>query len=357
MSVTLLDIGSHGTATYYQGPDSVGPESWRIGSISSREMTFTLDFEGQTYTLWMQGQFQENQIPEGALTLADLPDPAPSDLFSGVGIDGVFAISVDPSIGYDTLTHFMSPHSNLDYAYFLSGDDNYITDSGAVYSEAFYLYDGNDIFFQNHHLLQWPDNFYGGDGLDTVSLPSHRSNYQVQASDSVWDDLHSASNLPGFYITDATGNINTTGVNEVERIEFADGNVALDVGHGDNAGMAYRIYKAAFDRTPDEEGLGFWIYALDLGYSLEQVGNVVMTSPEFQQVYGINSSNRTFVDLLYQHVLHRAADEEGFNFWNSALNAGYSRGAVLAVYTECPETIALTADLIANGIQYQAWGA
>lgn len=143
----------------------------------------------------------------------------------------------------------------------------------------------------------------------------------------------------------------------VERLQFSDYNISLDFGRGENAGEAYRIYKAAFNRVPDVEGLGFWINALDQGYSLAQVGDSFTTTPEFQRVYGTNSSNYTFVNQLYQNVLSREADAEGFNFWNNALNAGYSRGAVLAVYTECPENIEQTAQLVAAGIQYKEWVA
>lgn len=193
--------------------------------------------------------------------------------------------------------------------------------------------------------MQGNDSINGGSGRDMAVYEGNFADYRVNQT------------AEGLYVV-TDNSLNRDGVDtlsEVERLQFADANVALDVGHGQNAGMAYRIYKAAFDRTPDREGLSFWINALDQGFSLEQVATTVMTSPEFGQVYGANSSNRTFVDLLYQHVLHRAADDEGFNFWNSALNAGYSRGAVLAVYTECPETIALTSELVASGIQYQAW--
>lgn len=193
--------------------------------------------------------------------------------------------------------------------------------------------------------MQGDDSINGGSGRDVAIYEGNFVDYSI------------SKGAQGQYIV-ADTNLGRDGIDslvDVERLQFANANVALDVEHGQNAGMAYRIYKAAFDRTPDQEGLGFWIHALDQGYSLEQVGNVVMTSPEFQNVYGANSSNYTFVNLLYQHVLHREADSEGFNFWNNALNAGYGRGAVLAVYTECPETIAQTAQLVASGIQYQAW--
>lgn len=204
---------------------------------------------------------------------------------------------------------------------------------------------GNDLIdgFAGNEVLQGRegnDTLSGGDGVDTAAYSGTQQEYQI--------------NVKTGTVTDTVANRDGTDtLIGVERLKFADGSVAFDDAKGESAGMAYRIYKAAFDRAPDAEGLGFWINALDHNYSLEQVADSVMTSPEFQTVYGENSSNLTFVDLLYQHVLHRNADTEGFNFWNKALNEGYSRGEVLAVYTECPETVALTAELIANGIHYK----
>lgn len=358
MAVTISDIGNGDVSTYYESGDGAGNASdWRITKISSYELNFVQEFQGVEYTLWLRGQFDTAKLPTDATTLEDLRGLSESVLYSGMGVQNMFALSFSTPITAQTLNEFTEPKSNLDYEHFFSGNDTYRTTAEASFdsSSSMFLYDGNDKLYQNHHVMKWNDNFYGGSGIDTLILPSLHSNYTIQASNYVWDSIHDVGNLPGHFVSDLTGNINTTQINEVERLQFADGNIALDSAKGENAGMAYRIYKAAFDRVPDAEGLGFWINALDQGYSLEQVATIVMTSPEFQQVYGVNSSNNVFVNLLYQHVLHRDADSDGLNFWNSALNAGYSRGAVLAVYTECPETIELTAELVASGIHYKEW--
>lgn len=205
---------------------------------------------------------------------------------------------------------------------------------------------GNDV---NNRLTggKGNDGLDGGEGRDTAFFSGTLGQYTVS--------------IPTNGVTRVTDGVaGRDGIDSlaaVERLHFSDCNMGLDTGRGENAGEAYRIYKAAFNRVPDVEGLGFWINALDQGYSLAQVGDSFTTTPEFQRVYGANSSNYTFVNQLYQHVLNRGADTEGFNFWNNALNAGYSRGAVLAVYTECPETIQQTAQLVAAGIQYKEWVA
>jgi len=47
----------------------------------------------------------------------------------------------------------------------------------------------------------------------------------------------------------------------IERIQFTDGTLALD--ESGNAGQAYRLYQAAFGRTPDTPGLSHNLNLLD----------------------------------------------------------------------------------------------
>ena len=133
--------------------------------------------------------------------------------------------------------------------------------------------------------------------------------------------------------------------------------VGLDTGKGEVSGEAYRIYKAAFDRTPDSGGLGFWIDALDSGADLVNVAQGFIDSPEFKAMYGENATDQHFVTLLYNHVLHRAPEGEGYQFWLNSLSVGATRAQVLKDFSESTENINQTAELIANGIQFEAWVA
>lgn len=146
-----------------------------------------------------------------------------------------------------------------------------------------------------------------------------------------------------------------TNLINVDRVEFTDGSVAFDTGLGQNAGEAYRIYKAAFDRPADAGGLGFWINKIDGGASLSSVAAGFIASAEFQQLYGANVSDRDFVTKLYNNVLDRNPDQAGFNFWLGALANGATREDILVNFSESKENIANVADLVANGIQYQEW--
>jgi hypothetical protein len=130
--------------------------------------------------------------------------------------------------------------------------------------------------------------------------------------------------------------------------------VALDV-HG-TAGEAYRLYQAAFDRTPDKAGLGYWIDAMDKGMTLTQAAAGFAGSAEFAHLYGANASDTQFVQALYQNVLHRAGDSAGADFWLHALGSSVTRADVLANFSESAENQAQVIGTIQNGIDYLHWG-
>lgn len=147
-------------------------------------------------------------------------------------------------------------------------------------------------------------------------------------------------------------------VSQIQRIMFSDRMaVGLDTAAGEYSGEAYRLYKAAFDRTPDQSGLGYWINALDKGAWLTSVANSFVSSAEFTAMYGPDCTNAHFVKLVYNHVLHRDPDAQGQAYWLEQLDLGLSRGNVLASFSESTENVVQVQPLILNGVQYQEWVA
>jgi hypothetical protein len=180
----------------------------------------------------------------------------------------------------------------------------------------------------------------GKDGMDTVVFGGQRSAYSLSSDGgklSVIDIAHGS----------------TTTLANVERLQFSDQNVALDI-HG-SAGEAYRLYQAAFNRAPDKVGLGFWINALDDGNSLQNVAHGFVDSAEFAGLYGANANDAQYVDALYANVLHRAPDATGYDFWMHAMQVA-PRDEVLVNFSESAENQAQVIGAIANGIGYTPWG-
>ena len=123
--------------------------------------------------------------------------------------------------------------------------------------------------------------------------------------------------------------------------------------------MLFRSYKAAFDRTPDTKGLGYWIAQMDQGMDVVEVAARFIDSPEFRQLYGSNVSNATFITNVYNNVLDRNPDDAGLTWWVNEMKTNPSKPwqKVLADFSESAENKANVATLIANGIEYQPWAA
>jgi hypothetical protein len=189
------------------------------------------------------------------------------------------------------------------------------------------------------------DTINGGTGVDIVVFQGRRSEYQLVSRPNT-----------GHVISDSTTSRDGTDVLiEVERVRFSDGIIALDI--KGIAGKAYRIYKAAFNRTPDGGGLGYWIVQMDKGMDVVEVAARFIDSPEFRSLYGTNPSNAEFLTKVYSNVLDRTPDEAGLAWWVNEMktNPAKSWQKVLADFSESTENQANVASLIANGIAYDPW--
>ncbi len=179
------------------------------------------------------------------------------------------------------------------------------------------------------------DSLDGAAGIDTVRYNCNRSNFTVTKTAAGWAVSSQAEGL------DTLSNI--------ERLRFNDETLALDV--SGNAGQAYRLYQAAFNRTPDNDGLKYWIGQLDAGMALQEVAARFISSDEFRRLYGTSPSNADFLTRLYNNVLHRAPDATGYAWWLEQLNTGvHTRTTALMGFSESPENQAGVLNAIINGI-------
>lgn len=197
---------------------------------------------------------------------------------------------------------------------------------------------GADTLIGNSHanVLQGGagnDTIHGGGGTDTAVFSGTSSGYSIQRSGST--------------IT-VSGGDGVDTLSGVERLSFADKMLAFDL--SGTAGQAYRLYQAAFDRTPDASGLGFQVRALDAS-TLNAVAANFLASPEFSRTYG-SLDNRAFVNKLYENVLDRPGEDSGVSYHMAALAGGMDRAQLLINFSESPENQAAVLGAIQNGISY-----
>ena len=113
----------------------------------------------------------------------------------------------------------------------------------------------------------------------------------------------------------------------------------------DDAKM-FRLYNASFKRFPDPEGLKYWIDRYNSGVNIRDIACNFLISFEFQQRYGTNVSDATYVNNLYQNVLGRLPDSSGLNYWLGQLNSGAeTRYEVLLGFAESAENKALFTEM------------
>ena len=238
---------------------------------------------------------------------------------------------VDTKVGFAAPTNDLSvgtPHTLV----WLTGDYENII--GSSFAD---VIDGN-LF--NNTIKAGPgnDTIDGGAGIDSAVYAGKRSSYTFTKGASTYN------------ASDKTGAGGTDTLTNVERIQFSDMTVALDI--SGIAGQAYRVYQAAFNRTPDNGGLKYWIGLMDGGYTLAGVASGFIASAEFKTLYGSNPTNELFVSKLYDNVLHITPDEGGYNYWVELLNTKKIDAiSTLINFSESPENQAGVIGVIQNGIE------
>jgi hypothetical protein len=211
-----------------------------------------------------------------------------------------------------------------------AGDD--VVESGA--GDRMWLGAGNDTLVYDHP----SGTVDGGAGLDifkaTGGLFMSHTPGPGGGTTNLWNEGAYGVQLIGF-----------------ERVILGTSGTAYDTDGA--AGQAYRLYQAAFDRTPDSFGIGFWISQLDKGISLLDVAGAFVVSDEFGDKYAKATTNAALVDQFYANILHRAPDATGQAFWTGVLDKHLATVAdVLMHFSESPENVAALVGTIENGVSY-----
>ncbi|OON62424.1 hypothetical protein B0920_02865 [Massilia sp. KIM] len=180
----------------------------------------------------------------------------------------------------------------------------------------------------------------GGEGLDTFVTAETRFMFGKSALAGYWEMQSITTGLTSFY------------VKNVERVHFQNGADGVALDYQGNAGQAYRLYQAAFDRTPDKVGQGFWMARLDQGMSLLEIANAFVGSNEFKTLYGANPTNAGIVAQFYRNVLDREPDAQS-QFWVDALDSKRATVAeVLVGFSESAENVAALVGVADRGIDF-----
>ena len=91
---------------------------------------------------------------------------------------------------------------------------------------------------------------------------------------------------------------------------------------------AAQLYLGFFGRAPDTAGFIYWAEQISSGVNVLSAAQGFAQSPEFIAQYA-NLSHRDQVKQIYNHVLERAPDQGGWDYWTSYLDSGSAIGTVV----------------------------
>jgi hypothetical protein len=326
-SVDVATIRRPGQSTGYVATWDTRGATYDVVARSVIPGETTTDFIVHTGTTGEQYHGQVAVLPDGRMVFAYASGPGPAYNDTQVDIraqiwDGRPQVITGPDDGAT-----------------LVGRPNGMTFANDVINGG----TGNDVIYglSGHDTLsggRGNDTLIGAEGTDIAKFAGSRMQYQIAKMGS------------GFEVRDLTVNRDGTDtLTEIERMQFSDGILAFDT--AGIAGQVYRLYQAAFARTPDTPGLSHNIRLVDNGLTLQQMSSAFIGSAEFQQKYGTNVTDTAYINALYRNVLGRDADPVGLEGWQARLNDGsWTRTTLLIGFSESPENINLLASQIANGI-------
>ena len=168
----------------------------------------------------------------------------------------------------------------------------------------------------------------------TFVFSGYSDEYQLQAT------------ATGLQVTHVADGKVTTLPSTINTIRFDD----ITITFAATAEQIYRLYRAAFDRTPDPSGLGFWLDALQRGATIEEIAFAMAGSNEFALKNGSNVTPSVFITNLYANILHRIPDASGLSFWVESFKKGVPKEQILLAFAQSGENVSQVAKDMLHGV-------
>ena len=186
------------------------------------------------------------------------------------------------------------------------------------------------------------DYFDGGLGLDTVVYNGPIERYTINKSGN------------RYVVSEPTGSDDTDNLVNIERLQFSNGKVALDVETG-NAGEAAKLIGALLGPTyvKDKALAGIVINLLDQKYTSDTIAKLGIATPMFLGMAGSNSST-DFVKQVFTNVVGRAPTPSESSTYVNMLDAGTSQSALalMAAQTDLNAARINLVGLIQHGLEF-----
>ena len=97
--------------------------------------------------------------------------------------------------------------------------------------------------------------------------------------------------------------------------------------------LIQKLYISYYGRPADPEGLSFWANAIET-MGINSVINAFFDSPESQMLYGTSANRSEQVNILYQNLFGRNAEEAGMDYWLARLDDDLDYGGLALALLE-----------------------
>lgn len=145
------------------------------------------------------------------------------------------------------------------------------------------------------------DTINGGGGVDTATFSLQRSNYVISASAS------------GFTVQANSGTDGTDTLTDIERLQFSDKKIALDLTTSGNAGKALEFIGAlAYSLVSNASVVGEILGIFDQGKSMQNISQLAIDVGLIRNLAG-SDSNLDLAKLVFRNIVGREASAEDAN--------------------------------------------
>jgi hypothetical protein len=185
------------------------------------------------------------------------------------------------------------------------------------------------------------DTLNGTDGTDTAQFSGARSHYSVTKNGADW------------IVKDNAAQGGSDRLVNVERLEFTDGKLALDLAAGGKALSTAKILGAVFGReaVANKEYAGIGLELLDGGTSYAELMELALDAR-----LGAGFSDAELVKLLYQNIAGIQPSTDDLNFYVRAITSGEFTQTSLATMAADLDLNLANIDLVGlnqTGLAYQ----
>lgn len=318
-------------------PSSLTPNDFTVTAATPTSLTAAAQGDGFSLEVIATGQFSNGDSvvgqPFGDVTQTLVGSIAVEVTTVTIGdAQYIDRLTYDPPTTVQPTTSFFQTLGELQIEW--AGDDVFIGDRTNAQRDSIFGYGGNDRFVMTYSDSN-PEQFRGGDGIDTAILESASEHWEISSVDQMFNELTEQNDLSGYEVTDTRfvdtddygQNGHTLQISEVERLEFTDKKVALDFEQGENSFKAAALITSMFGSDLIPTYFAPAVDLVDQGSSVAQIAQLVIDLGLVDA-----SSNQQFFSSIYENVVGVEADPLTQALYVSQLDSGeLSQAGLVAI--------------------------